>query len=135
MPKNRPTAIENPVAKRIVVGEMRVVKPWTILEMAVVPTMPMEMPISPPMKLSTMASMRNWVRIAWRLAPTALRMPISLVRSVTDTSIMFMIPIPPTMRDTVAINPKKAVRMAVRLSNTVAMSFCVSTEKSSLSEL
>lgn len=32
-------------------------------------------------------------------APTALRMPISRVRSETDTSMMFMIPIPPTMRE------------------------------------
>jgi len=30
------------------------------------------------------------------LAPTAMRMPISLVRSVTDTNRIFMIPIPPT---------------------------------------
>ena len=33
-----------------------------------------------------------------RLAPSALRMPISLVRSVTDTSMMFMIPMPATIR-------------------------------------
>ena len=31
-----------------------------------------------------------------RFAPIALRMPISRVRSVTDTSMMFMIPMPPT---------------------------------------
>ncbi len=30
------------------------------------------------------------------LAPIAMRMPISRVRSVTETSMMFMIPIPPT---------------------------------------
>ena len=29
--------------------------------------------------------MRNWVRMSLRLAPIALRMPISRVRSVTDT--------------------------------------------------
>ena len=31
-----------------------------------------------------------------RVAPSALRTPISRVRSVTDTSMMFMIPMPPT---------------------------------------
>ena len=33
-----------------------------------------------------------------RRAPTALRMPISRVRSVTLTSMMFMMPMPPTSR-------------------------------------
>ena len=32
-----------------------------------------------------------------RLAPIAMRMPISRVRSVTDTSMMFMMPMPPTI--------------------------------------
>jgi hypothetical protein len=31
----------------------------------------------------------------WR-APTAMRTPISWVRSVTDTNMMFMTPMPPT---------------------------------------
>ena len=31
-----------------------------------------------------------------RFAPTALRTPISRVRSVTETSMMFMMPMPPT---------------------------------------
>ena len=32
------------------------------------------------------------------VAPSAFRMPISRVRSVTDTSMMFMMPMPPTSR-------------------------------------
>ena len=36
-------------------------------------------------------------------APTAMRRPISRVRSVTDTSMMFMMPMPPTSSDTAAI--------------------------------
>jgi 5-oxoprolinase (ATP-hydrolysing) len=43
------------------------------------------------------------------LAPTALRKPISLVRSVTDTSMMFMMPMPPTMRATPTTPPMTAV--------------------------
>ena len=39
------------------------------------------------------------------LAPTASRRPISRVRSVTETSMMFMIPMPPTISDTDAIAP------------------------------
>ena len=40
--------------------------------------------------------MRNWKRMSRPRAPIALRIPISRVRSRTDTSMMFMIPIPPT---------------------------------------
>ena len=36
-------------------------------------------------------------------APTAWRKPISLVRSVTNTSMMFIMPIPPTISDTDAM--------------------------------
>ena len=36
-------------------------------------------------------------------APTAIRSPISRVRSVTLTSMMFMIPMPPTSSDTAAM--------------------------------
>ena len=38
-----------------------------------------------------------------RLAPMAIRKPISRVRSVTETSMMFMIPMPPTINDTEAM--------------------------------
>lgn len=37
-------------------------------------------------------------------APSALRVPISLVRSVIETSIIFITPIPPTKREMPAIN-------------------------------
>ena len=40
-----------------------------------------------------------------------MRMPISLVRSVTDTSMMFMMPMPPTMSETPAIAARRAVRV------------------------
>src|SRR5438552_2092114 len=39
----------------------------------------------------------------------SFRSPISLVRSVTDTSMIFMMPIPPTSRDTAAIPPSSMV--------------------------
>ena len=44
---------------------------------------PVPMPMSPPRPLMVMASTRNWRRMSRSLAPMALRMPISRVRSVT----------------------------------------------------
>ena len=70
---------------------------------------PSPRPTSPPMVDSSTDSTRNWRRMSrWR-APTAMRMPISRVRSVTETSMMFMIPTPPTNREMPAIDAKNAV--------------------------
>jgi hypothetical protein len=51
---------------------------------------------APPTAVSSSASSRNCSRIAFLGAPSALRTPISRVRSVTATSMMFMTPMPPT---------------------------------------
>ena len=64
---------------------------------------PSPMPTRPPIMHSTTASIRNWSRMLAWVAPSALRTPISRVRSVTDTSMMFMMPMPPTMSETAAI--------------------------------
>ncbi len=64
---------------------------------------PVATPAAPPASESVTASARNWPRISVVLAPTACLRPISRVRSVTETSMMFMIPIPPTISDTEAI--------------------------------
>jgi len=46
-----------------------------------------------------MASSRNWqAGCRVQRAPIAMRMPISRVRSVTETSMIFMMPMPPTSR-------------------------------------
>ena len=47
------------------------------------------------------------------VAPTALRMPTSRVRSVTETNMMFMMPMPPTSRLIPAMAPKKMVSTPV----------------------
>ena len=57
----------------------------------------------PPMPQRMAASMRNWTTMLRRWAPMARRMPISRVRSVTVTSMMFMMPMPPTTREMAAI--------------------------------
>ena len=51
-----------------------------------------------------------------------MRMPISRVRSVTLTSMMFMMPMPPTMSDTLAMAPS---RMDMTLA--VAVMACASS--------
>jgi hypothetical protein len=48
-----------------------------------------------------------------RRAPIAMRTPISLVRSVTDTSMIFITPIPPTIRLITAIIATNAVSALV----------------------
>ena len=55
-----------------------------------VPRHPTTMPKMPPMPQRTAASMRNCVIMPFRSAPMALRMPISLVRSLTVTNMIFI---------------------------------------------
>ena len=45
------------------------------------------------------------------MAPIANRIPISRVRSVTDTSMMFMMPIPPTNSASAAVVPNNHVKI------------------------
>ena len=51
------------------------------------------------------------------LAPRALRIPISRVRSVTETSMMFIMPMPPTSREM----PAMAARMAMTILTMLVM--------------
>jgi len=50
----------------------------------------------PPFTLISTASARNCNSTCSRRAPIAMHSPISLVRSVAETSEMFMIAMPPT---------------------------------------
>ncbi len=68
---------------------------------------PRAMPHRPPMAPSSRASTRNCRRTS--RAPTARRMPISRVRWLTESSRMFMMPMPPTMSETVAIETSRMV--------------------------
>ncbi len=73
------------------------------------PTTPAITPAIPPNSDTSTASTRNWIRMSLRRAPTALRIPISRVRSVTDTSMMFITPIPPTSSEIAATSPSSVV--------------------------
>ena len=59
------------------------------------------------------ASTRNCTLMSRLLAPMALRRPISRVRSVTVVSIMFMIPMPPTISEIPAMAARSRVSVRV----------------------
>ena len=74
------------------------------------PITPTSTPHAPPSSETSTASIRNCARMSERRAPIALRMPISRVRSVTDTSMMFITPIPPTSSEIAATSPSSVVK-------------------------
>ncbi len=76
-------------------------------------------------------SVRNWIRTSLVRAPSALRMPISRVRSVTETSMIFMMPMPPTIREIAAIPPTAMERLAIMESICPIWPMAVSMRKSS----
>ena len=73
-------------------------------------------PMIPPRADRIADSVRNWIRTSRVLAPSAFQIPISRVLSVTDTSMMFMIPMPPTRREIAAIPPTAMESPPMRLS-------------------
>ena len=80
------------------------------------------MPSVPPRAEVVAASVTNWARMVLSFAPIALRMPISRVRSVTDTSMMFMMPMPPTSSEILA--------MPVRMTMTILIILFISSSHS-----
>jgi len=104
-PDTTPTIIEtrsamNTTLKGIAVG--RKVSMIKLIGKAIM------IPMIPPMRHNAADSIKNCRRMVRRGAPIALRIPISLVRSVTDTNMIFMIPIPPTKSDIPVINKPTA---------------------------
>lgn len=75
------------------------------------------------------------MRISDLKAHKAFRMPISRVLSVTDTSMIFMTQIHPTMSDIAAIPARKFVRVPVTCSMLESISLMVLTENSASSML
>ena len=70
-------------------------------------TQPAAAPRMPPAIASATASAKNCRRISQRRAPSAIRNPISRVRSLTCISIMFMMLMPPTISDTATTEVNK----------------------------
>ena len=73
---------------------------------------PTTMPAVPPATLISTASLRNWKRMSFCVAPSARRTPISLMRSRIDASMMFMMPMPPTISEIDAIAPSTTLKMS-----------------------
>ncbi len=87
-------------------------------------------PAAPPSRQTNTASIKNCCSMSPVLAPTAIRTPISRVRSLTDTSMMFITPMPPTIREMSAIMAIKRVRVALVLVIAWRMLSVLSTKKS-----
>src|SRR6266571_3940819 len=99
--------------------------------MSRVAAMPRTMPAAPPTRLSAVSSTRNWNRMCPLRAPTASRTPISRVRSVTETSMMFMMPMPPTRSDTEATLRRRFIITTLAFFEASAISLRSRTVKSS----
>ena len=97
MPNTKPTRAAKPTPANTVRGctaAVRLVRAATSLARP----SPTAVPMTPPNAETVEASRRNWMTMVRRRAPSARRTPISRVRSRTLTSMMFMMPMPPTMR-------------------------------------
>ena len=71
----------------------------------------MAIPIAPPIAESIVDSNINWIKMSLFVAPSAFLKPISFVLSVTDTSIMFITPIPPTTKEIATTDDKNTVNI------------------------
>ena len=101
-PKIRPISMEN-TTEPIIAGILIAVgapDTWATTFDSIIP---ITTPLIHPILVSTEASVKNCPRMTFFLAPMAFFNPISLVRSVTDTSIIFITPMPPTRREILAI--------------------------------
>ena len=113
MPKNSPTAAEKPTARATEFNVTVVSSCGTARLIASAPRLPMMMPSTPAQQGQHDGLGQKLAQDVRRRAPTALRSPISRVRSVTETSMMFMMPIPPTSSEMPAIAPRNSVSTPV----------------------
>ena len=102
-PNTTPIIVENAIA-RITAGILIAIGTFDIFPITSANAIPVIVPMMPPRLVSTAASVKNCASIQFFLAPIAFFKPISLVRSVTDTSMIFITPIPPTNNEILAIH-------------------------------
>ena len=96
MPKKMPTEAEKPMPMANDHHGSEIGKPdTTLISQPIVA--PRTMPMTPPSEVRKTASRRNCQRISRRRAPSALRTPISRVRSVTLMVMIAITPMPPTI--------------------------------------
>ena len=128
-PKIIPMPTETAKARSIEPGKITKGEPVKFATAYEVMT-PKIIPIIPPLNVRMMDSVKNWVIIFFFFAPRAFLSPISLVLSVTVTSIMFMMPMPPTKREIAAIPESKEVKVPVAAEAVFKISCCEKIEKS-----
>ena len=92
---------------------------------------PTSMPSSPPVTEMSTDSIKNCNEMTGPVAPTAIRNPISLVRSVTLTSMIFMIPIPATRSEKAAATTRMMVTVSMVDDMVSIISACERMVKSS----
>src|SRR5437764_12565781 len=109
-PNTKPVRNAHPKASTQGVALITVSHPMAC-DVASPPATPRTTPIIPPIAHTTTASVKNCTNTSKLRAPTAIRMPISRVRSVTDTNVMFMTPIPPTIGEIAATAPSGVVKV------------------------
>ena len=97
MPKNTPMPAEKPMPMANDHHGSETGKPVARCTAMPMPA-PQMMPSTPPVEVRKIASIRNCHNTSVRRAPSALRTPISRVRSVTVMVMMLMTPMPPTIR-------------------------------------
>ena len=90
-------------------------------------------PIKPPVTLIIIDSIRNCIIMSRSRAPMLIRRPISRVRSVTETYMIFIMPIPPTSSEIPATQASKIVIISLVLFIMLLSSCCERTVKSSSS--
>ena len=82
----------------------------------------MASPMPPPIAVRIMVSSMNWLRTALPRAPSAILMPISRVRSSTTTFMMLETPMPPTIRVSTPMMPRKIWKPSMNASMNTNMS-------------
>ena len=75
-------------------------------------TTPRTIPMNPPGNTDQGCFGQELGDISRCVAPVARLTPISRMRSITDASIMFIMPIPPTMSEILAITPNTILKMS-----------------------
>src|SRR5215510_7660716 len=125
-PNEIPANPANAQAKTIAQGLISTGQP-ACHAMAIAAATPKTDPAKPPAKARVSASIRNCRPISRRRAPTAIRKPISRVRSVTETSMMFIMLMPPTTSETeaTAINRLPRVRTAAPRAASTSAGFVI----------
>ena len=121
MPKRMPMTMENTTATRLA-GRLTDEGVPDREEITRLNTIPAATPSTPPMLVRVAASVRNCRRMRRFRAPMAYFSPISLVRSVTVTSMMFITPMPPTRREMLAIHKSWRFVLLERACNCSACS-------------